>query len=162
MAETNRIIDQLQRAFNGDAWSGPSLLATLQDMTAAQAVAQRLPQVHSIWEIVLHLTAWMRVAEQRIRENRSEEMSAAHDWPALPQPADEAAWQQAQQALAAAHGALLAAAARLSDADLDREIGATSMSTPGTGTTNYVLLHGVAQHNLYHAGQVALLKKVFV
>ncbi|GAA4377064.1 DinB family protein [Hymenobacter koreensis] len=162
MPETARILDQLRRAFDGDAWSGPSLVATLQGVTAAQARQRPLPAAHSIWEIVLHVTAWVRMVQQRLAENRLVEMLDADNWPALPESTDEAAWQRAQQDLYAAHVALLTTAARFHEADLTQELGATPDQPQGAGVTNYVLLHGVAQHNLYHAGQGALLKKAFV
>ncbi|UOQ78457.1 DinB family protein [Hymenobacter sp. 5516J-16] len=160
MREVARITEQLQRAFDGDAWSGPSLQATLAGLTAAQAAARPLAQAHSIGELVCHLTTWTLTVAQRL-EQRTLTPLAAPDWPPFPATPDEAAWQQARQELVRAHQRLLAAVQRLPDADLD--IVPDSGRYPATGSSDswYVLLHGTAQHYLYHAGQVALLRKSF-
>jgi len=159
MSEIQRIVDQLQRAFDGDAWLGPSLGATLQDLSAEQAATQVLPTAHSIWEIVLHLTTWIRTVQQRIQEDRLIEVSDATDWPSEPHAADSAAWQQVQAALSQAHTELLATVADLSAANLDRQLGSSRNRLQSAGVSYYVMLHGLAQHNLYHAGQIALLRK---
>ena len=66
MTETSRIADQLHRAYAGPAWHGPALTAILADVTAAEASAHPVPGAHSIWELVLHITVWMWVADRRI------------------------------------------------------------------------------------------------
>ena len=159
MSKIQRIVDQLQRAFDGDAWSGPSLGATLQGLSAEQAATQVLPTAHSIWGIVLHLTTWICTVQQRIQEDRLIEVSDATDWPAVPPTADAAAWQQALAALRQAHAELLTAVAELPAADLDRHLGSSRDRPQGAGVSYYVMLHGLAQHNLYHAGQIGLLRK---
>ena len=58
MKELERIKDQFQRAFNGQAWHGPSLLSLLAGVTAEQAAAHPVPGAHSIWELTLHIAAW--------------------------------------------------------------------------------------------------------
>lgn len=158
MSEIHRITDQLQRAFDGDAWSGPSLWATLQGVSPSQAATQVLPTVHSIWEIVLHLTAWIRTVQQRLQEDRLIEVPDADDWPPIP-PTTAVAWEQTLATLAQAHAELLTTVAQLSSTDLDRQLGATRDRPQGAGVSYYVMLHGLAQHNLYHAGQLALLRK---
>ncbi|MCB2407116.1 DinB family protein [Hymenobacter lucidus] len=159
MTELHRIQDQLTRAFNGEAWSGPSLLATLEPVAAGQAAARPLPQAHSIWEIVLHLTTWTNVVRQRVATRQSQPVPDTVDWPAQPAAPDEAQWQQALAQLRAAHELLLTDVAALNDDALEEPIGEEAGSEPGRANTVYVLLHGLAQHNLYHAGQIALLRK---
>ncbi|WP_133271680.1 DinB family protein [Hymenobacter radiodurans] len=159
MNETSRIVDQLQRAFDGDAWSGPSLLTTLQGLNATQAATRVLPTAHSIWEIVLHLTAWIETVQQRIQQDKLIEISAAADWPSVPSGADEAAWQQALADLRHAHTHLIDAVNQLTDSDLDRQLGGPRDHEQGGGVSYYIMLHGLVQHNLYHAGQIALLHK---
>ncbi|OON68035.1 DinB family protein [Hymenobacter sp. CRA2] len=159
MAELPRILDQLERAFDGDAWSGPSLLATLIGLSAAQAAARPIPPAHSIWEIVLHLRTWVDTGRVRL-EQRYHVPIEGEDWPAVPLLADEAVWQQTQTDLAKAHERLLTAVQALHEKDLDEVLGAERNRADGTGVSIYVLLHGLAQHYLYHAGQVALLRKL--
>ncbi|GAB2950776.1 hypothetical protein GCM10027048_15060 [Hymenobacter coalescens] len=159
MSEIQRILDQLERAFDGDAWSGPSLQATLDGISARQAAAQPLPAAHSIWELVLHLRTWTDTVRVRL-EQRAATPVVGEDWPAVPAAADEAAWQQAQAELNRAYRQLLAAASQLTDRDLEQVLGAARDRPEGAGVSIYVLLHGLAQHYLYHAGQVALLRKL--
>ncbi|RPD49954.1 DinB family protein [Hymenobacter sediminis] len=158
--EINRITDQLRRAFDGDAWSGPSLQQTLAGITAAQAAAYPLAGVHSVGELVRHLTTWAATVAQRI-EQRQVTSLTDEDWPAYPPEPDEARWQQARQELRQAHERLLAATQALAETDLDTVLGEPDDRPEGSGVLLYVLLHGTVQHYLYHAGQVALLRKFF-
>jgi hypothetical protein len=108
MAELDRIIDQLQRAFDGDAWHGPSVIAALSGVTTQQAVAHPIPQAHSIWQIVLHLISWKN--EVRRRLGGAEPASPIEgDWPESGRR-DPAAWSAAIAPLRDALAALIAAA----------------------------------------------------
>ncbi|MBC6990834.1 DinB family protein [Hymenobacter sp. BT491] len=157
--EITRMLDQLRRAFDGEAWSGPSLMDTLADIKAEQAAARPIPQAHSIWEIVLHVTAWVRTVERRIAQNEKIDLPASENWPPVPSPADDAAWQQTLEHLQEAHRELTGTVAGLYDNDLNRQL-ASDWDRP-QGPSYYVLIHGVVQHNLYHVGQISLLKKAF-
>ena len=68
MSEVKRINDQLRRAFDGEAWHGPSVLELLKDVSAVQAAAHPIEGAHSIWELALHIAAWENVARKRIVE----------------------------------------------------------------------------------------------
>ena len=105
MNEMDRILDQLKRAFEGDAWHGPSMRDALDGVDAPMAAMRPLAKAHSVWEIVLHITTWEAVVASRLR-GKPLEVTPELDWPSF-----------------------------------------------------YVLLHGIVQHDLYHAGQIALLKK---
>ena len=161
MSEINRLLDQLHRAFNGDAWSGPNLQVTLAGLPAAQAAAHPLPGAHSIWEIVLHLSTWLRVVRQRLATHTLIGPTEAENWPPLPAHPDEAAWQRALAELQAGHMELLAAVQELSDDELAQSPTPLAEYAAGTPGSYYVLLHGVVQHNQYHTGQIALLRKAF-
>lgn len=159
MPELPRLLDQLDRAFHGDAWSGPSLLATLVGLSADQAAARPIPAAHGIWELVLHLRTWTDTVRVRI-EQRYHVAIEGEDWPAVPLVADEVAWQTTLAELSKAHERLLTAVQALSDKELNEVLGAERNRPDGSGVSIYVLLHGTAQHYLYHAGQVALLRKL--
>ena len=152
MTEIERILDQLKRAYEGEAWHGPSVREALADVTAAHAHARPLANAHSIWELVHHLAVWENVGRRRLTGDRAAiDISSPEDWP----PADErseAAWEQAKAALDRGHQALVKAIASVPESRLDEPI-FDGMSTV------YVTLHGVVQHDLYHAGQIAMLKK---
>ena len=152
MTEIERILDQLRRAYEGEAWHGPSVHEVLNGVTAAQAHERPLRNAHSIWELVQHIAVWEDVGRRRLTGDRAQiAISSPEDWPP-PEDTTEAAWEQAQDALHRGHQALVNAVAQTPESRLDEPI-FEGMSTV------YVTLHGVIQHDLYHAGQIAMLKK---
>ena len=152
MTEIERILDQLKRAYAGNAWHGPSVREALAGVTAAQAQARPLANAHNIWELVHHIAVWENVGRRRLEGDRAEiEISSLEDWPPADDPT-ETAWEQAKAALDRGHEALREAITSLDETRLDEPI------LEGLSTV-YVTLHGVIQHDLYHAGQIAMLKK---
>jgi uncharacterized damage-inducible protein DinB len=150
MTEIDRICDQLTRSYRGPAWHGDSVMEILAGVTAEQAGARPIPHAHSIWEIMRHIAVWMDIAARRLRGepfNPTDEQ----DWPMIGAP-DAAEWPRELDALQSAFEDLRQTAAGLTDADLDTV-------RPGFTKSPYLTLHGVVQHTLYHAGQIALLKK---
>lgn len=81
MKEIARIADQLSRAYSGKAWHGPSLKFLLRGISAEQAAARLIPSAHSIWELVLHIAAWDRVACQRILGGKRTSLPAKENFP---------------------------------------------------------------------------------
>jgi uncharacterized damage-inducible protein DinB len=150
MSEIERITDQLKRAYQGPAWHGPSLRELLADLPPERAASKPLRHAHSIWEIVLHVRAWEDVARRRIGGEQVE-LSPEEDWPPV-RGTDRAAWEVVLDGLERGHVELTSAIARLDEAKL-------LARTPGRDYSVYALLHGVIQHDLYHAGQIALLRK---
>jgi uncharacterized damage-inducible protein DinB len=148
MSEVQRIADQLRRAYGGGAWHGLALKELLAGVTAERAVAHPLPNAHSIWEIVLHIAGWQDVVRQRA-EGEDTCAPEEGDWSVVA-ATDEDAWKAALGKLERRHERLLDTLSRLDDAHLDERVGKASL---------YHHLHGVIQHSLYHAGQIALLKK---
>ena len=152
MTEIERILDQLKRAYEGNAWHGPSVREALASVTAEQAHAGPLANAHSIWELVHHIAVWESVGRRRLEGDRAEiEISSTEDWPPADDPS-EAVWEQTKAALDRGHEALREAITRVDETRLDEPI------LEGLSTV-YVTLHGVIQHDLYHAGQLAMLKK---
>jgi hypothetical protein len=148
--ECDRIADQLYRAVEGDAWHGPPMRALLADVSPEAAAAHPVPGAHSIWELVLHVTAWADAARRGLA-GEVVELSEAEDWPAIGS-VGHAEWCEATAALERAHAELRRVTMALGDGHLEDR-------TPGKPYTLYVLLHGIVQHTLYHGGQVALLKR---
>src|SRR5437588_8081533 len=151
MSEIERINDQLKRAFEGKAWHGPSVSEVLAEVTAEQAAARPISDAHSIWEITLHIATWERVGRRRILEPAPIDVSDDEDWPQVKDTSEDA-WGQTLDEVRSNHESLREAIAGLDEARLGDIV-------PGTIYTVYYLLHGVIQHDLYHAGQIALLKK---
>ena len=151
MTEVNRILDQLSRAFEGEAWHGPAVLEILKGTTPQQAAARPLDSAHTIWETALHIAAWLRACRRRLEGDRAQ-LTEAEDWPVVTNSDDEG-WQEVIVGMKQALDELRSAIAQLDDSRLDQPI-IDGMSSV------YVTLHGAIQHSLYHAGQMAILKKI--
>ena len=119
-------------------------------MSAAEAHARPIPEAHIIAEIVLHLAYWKAAVRERMAGAL---VLPSHDdqWPAV-RDGGEAAWREALSLLETRHQELMDALAQLNDEQLRNPVA-------GKGYDVYVLLHGVLQHELYHTGQIALLKR---
>ena len=157
MREIDRIVEQLQRAYNGDAWYGPSVRAALAGVDARQAIARPEPAAHTISEIVLHMTAWTREVTRRVQGGVAQEPEQG-DWPAGA-AADQSGWTAILARLDVANEELVTAIGALDDAQLQDRIGDVRDRALGSGVSRYVTLHGLVQHHVYHAGQISLLKK---
>jgi uncharacterized damage-inducible protein DinB len=149
-SESALIAEQLRRAFEGDAWHGPALLELLQDMDAATVAAKPLPNIHSIWELVLHVAVWDAAACRRLNGETFQPEGLAN-FPLVPKPT-EPAWRKAVAHLKRTHDALVKMVAALPESRLRERV-------PGKKYDFYFMLHGIVQHELYHAGQIAILKK---
>ena len=155
MIEIERILDQLKRAYEGNAWHGPSVREVLSDVTAEQAAARPLAGAHSIWELAHHIAVWEKAGLRRLEGDRAQiNISSPEDWPPANDTSEEA-WEQAKTSLDRGHRALCDAIAHVPESRLDEPI-LEGMSTV------YVTLHGIIQHDLYHAGQIAILKKALM
>ena len=151
MSEVERIADQLKRAHEGGAWHGPALSELLRGVTAGQAAARPFEGAHSIWESVAHVEAWERAILRRLGGDPAQIYGTEEDWPAT-EEVSERAWQKTLERLTKTYLALRDAVLGLEDDELDGPI-LPNMST------RYVSLHGAVQHTLYHAGQIALVRK---
>lgn len=158
MSETERIAQQLERTWAGDAWHGPSLKELTDGLTANQAAAHHLSEAHSIWELVLHCRGWMREVERRLDGSDPAEPEGG-DWPAVGSVVEER-WVAARADLGVAAAELARKIRHFDESRLGDRVGQQCNAALGTGSTYYVMLHGAVQHNLYHAGQIALLRKL--
>lgn len=152
--ESTRLADQLERSFRGGAWHGPALAEALEGVDAAAAAARPLAAAHSIAEIVGHVAFWLDTAAGRLAgEDPARGLPEGADWPLIGEGED--AWQGSLDALDAAHRRLHALVAALDDTALDGPVAGCDPTVRG-------LLLGVLQHNAYHGGQIALLRKAEV
>jgi len=149
-SEATGIADQLGRAFYGSAWHGPALLELLADVGAKTAAARPVADVHSIWELLLHIEAWDGAGLKRLAGKKSQ-LKGKQNFPDVPEPT-EAAWREAVASATRTHDELVKTVAGLSQKRLRDRV-------PGKRYDFYHMLHGIAQHELYHAGQIAILKK---
>ena len=151
-SECVRIADQLRRAFNGDAWHGPSMRELLTSVTPEQASSRPLPWAHSIWELVVHVEMDVSAAFEATGGKplpRWDETES--DWPPI-EEINARAWMEATEKLFANVERLAHAVEEFTDQRL-------ADTVPGREYDFYYLFHGIVQHSLYHGGQIAILKK---
>jgi uncharacterized damage-inducible protein DinB len=152
MEEMKKLQDQLKRAFFAGAWHGPSVMEVLEGVTADKAASRPLANAHSLWDLVLHVAAWEGIVADRL-EGRYVRPTDKEDWPPVTDTS-EAAWEKALRILKNSHHRLESVVEGMNDDLLNQTL-------PDWEFTRYFLLQGVIQHDLYHAGQMAMLKKTF-
>jgi len=150
MSEINRILDQMDRAFSGEAWHGPDLTQLLNGISSEDASKHPVPGAHSIWELVNHIAAWNTIVQQKSK-GEPVEVTTELDWPPVWE-VSEVAWKRSLATLAENSTRLRNYVKTVRDDQLDEKVQRENYS-------QYVLLHGSVQHDLYHAGQIAVLKK---
>jgi uncharacterized damage-inducible protein DinB len=153
MTEPFRLADQIRRAFEGSAWHGDSVLELLADINAARASARPIRDAHSIWEILLHIAAWDDAVRRRA-SGTTVTLTDEQNFPPVSDPT-EAAWSQAIESTQKTHNELIKAVASFPESRLTEQV-------PGKTEKYYnfyYMFSGIVQHELYHAGQIALLKK---
>jgi len=147
MSRATRLANHIERTVTGPMWHGPALVEVLDEVDAGRARARPIAGAHSIWEIVLHITAWADIARQRIHGEALGDPAPEQDWPAI-----GGDWPQALERLTESHRRLAADVRLLDDAALEARV--KNLEYP-VG----ILLDGVVEHGTYHGGQIALLKK---
>jgi uncharacterized damage-inducible protein DinB len=139
--------------WQGDAWHGPSLQGLLGDLSADEAAGRPLGGRHSIWELVLHMTAWGDVWRRRLDGEAVDEPEAG-DFPPVGTTTD-AAWAQARSRLQAGNEALAERVARLTPEELEAAVAGQEYDTR-------FMVRGAIRHTVHHGGQIALLRKAAV
>lgn len=148
------LLAQLDEAFDRRSWHGTNLRGSLRGIGAALASWRPGAGRHNVWEITLHAAYWKYAAWRRLTgEKRGAFARPGSNWFATPAPASQAAWRKDLALLQQYHRALRAAVLRLEDADLERR-------PPGSRETTGRLVRGIAAHDLYHAGQIQLIKRL--
>lgn len=145
----------LDEAFDRRSWHGPNLRGALRGLTARQAAARSAPGRHNAWEIALHAAYWKYVVARRLSGARrgSFPLAGSNWWSRPVGPARDGDWRSDVALLVATHRRLRSVVAGLTAADLAR--------VPEGGRVSVAqLLRGVAAHDLYHAGQIQLSKRL--
>ena len=151
--EIEVLLAVLDRAYDRRSWHGPNLRGALRGVTLAEAAWRPAPGRHNVWEVLVHAAYWKYVVRRRLLgEKRGSFPLAGSDWFARPEAATAAAWRSDLELLAGTHRALRAAVAGLKPRALRR--------AAGGGTSPLDLVAGAAAHDVYHAGQIQLLKRL--
>ena len=147
------IADQLKRSYKGEAWHGPCVEESLAGVTWQQAFDRPIAGAHSIAELVVHLAVWV---EQPLLALNGKpwpnDIPVDLDWPEAHR-ASAANWEASLTRLRAAEESIIALVRNLTPEQLEVKV-------TGKPFTTYFMLNGVVQHNIYHAGQIMLLRKL--
>ncbi len=157
MSRIDDFTDQVRRILDGDPWFGDPILRVLEGITYAEAAQRPLPQGHTIWELVLHLTSWTREINRRLLQGDWRE-AADGDWPVAPD-ATAGNWRSAVARFEEAHRALLLTLESFPASRLDEMLADERDPALASGQTFGQMLHGLLQHDAYHLGQIGILKK---
>lgn len=151
MTEVERILDQYDRAMNGEAWHGDPVWKILGGLPAEQAAWRADPQVHTIWQLVSHMTFWETEVFRRLNRLPARPVEELN-FPAMPDVTSDN-WNRTLEGFRQSNLNFRTALTKLDESQLDQLM-------PGRETSIYVEVHGVIQHHLYHAGQIAILSKI--
>jgi uncharacterized damage-inducible protein DinB len=132
-------------------WHGPALADLIGDVTAEQAAEHPIASAHSIWELVLHITSWTEIVRERLVGSAKAEPAPEEDWPPV-SDRSAAGWRGVVERMKEAHRELAADVAQLDDAKLIGRV-------PGQEYSVLAMIHGVVEHDAYHGGQIAILKR---
>lgn len=149
------LLRHLDESFERKAWHGPNLRGSLRGVTAKEAAFRPSPQRHNIWEHTLHAAYWKYVVRRRLAgDDRGSFPLAGSNWFKRPEgaPSDKA-WRADIALLAEEHRLLRDGVADLDPALLEH-------TPPGAKTSNLTLILGIGSHDLYHTGQIQLLKRL--
>jgi uncharacterized damage-inducible protein DinB len=151
MTRGQRAAQSIERSLSGPMWHGPALVDLIGDVTAEQAAARPVQGAHTIWELVLHLITWTDIVRERLHSTAPVEATPEQDWPKVGDKSAET-WRDTVERLKEAKRLLAEEVRALSDAEFDQRV-------PGRDYGLGVMLRGVVEHDSYHGGQIALLKK---
>jgi len=154
-AEIVDLLDSIDQAFDRSAWHGTNLRGSIRRVSAAQAVRRPGAGRHNIWELVVHAAYWKYAVWRRLTGARrgSFPLRGSNWFPRPAADASEAAWRSDVRMLEQVHAELRQAIAGLDPRTLDRP-------AKGSRHSRRRLIHGIALHDVYHAGQIQLLKRL--
>ena len=152
--EINRLTEMFRAAAHGKTWHGQSVLQTLENITTEEAAAHPIPESHSIWDYLLHIINWRNYALRNLLDDEPYivDLNSEKDWTTITD-FSPIAWEAALELYNKSTDELSAAIKRIDDSKLEEIVS-------GHKFTFYTLLHGVIQHDVYHSGQIVLLKKI--
>lgn len=146
------LVSLLDEAFSRNAWHGPTLWGALRGVTPEQAAWRPAPDRHNIWEIAVHTAYWKHIVRRRITGDRRLRFSLrGKNWFVRPTDTGESAWRADLKLLRDQHTELQTLVAGLSPTDLAGD---------AAGARRAHMIRGIAAHDVYHAGQIQLLKRL--
>jgi len=151
--EIRMLLAMIDEAYDRHSWHGPNLRGSIRGLTASEAARRPSSGRHSIWELVLHAAYWKYAVRRRIlKEKRGTFSLKGSNWFAQHEEAGSS-WKGAVDLLAGEHRALRRAIASLPASALRKK-------APGGAISYPAIIRGIAAHDLYHAGQIQLIKRL--
>jgi hypothetical protein len=152
--EIEHLMGMLDEAYNHAAWHGPNLRGSIRGLTAREAARSPKAGRHNIWEIVVHAAYWKYAVRRRLLgEKRGSFSLQGSNWFVRPMDRSEKAWREDIKLLDREHQRLKEAVSSFQPKNLDRP-------AQGSKTLARRLIAGIALHDVYHAGQIQLIKKL--
>ncbi len=155
MSRIALLLRLLDESYEKKAWQGPNLRGALRGVRAGQAAWRPSPGRHNVWELAVHAAYWKYAVRRMLAgEKKGGFAEEGSNWFERPASPTERAWRADLARLDETHRRLRAAVARLSDAALERRLRGSRYRTD-------TLVYGVASHDVYHTGQIQLLKRLW-
>ena len=148
--EIQNIKTIFDRSFNGPAWHGPDIKSVLKEISHEEAL-KKVGDSHNIAEIVFHMIAWRNFLINNLKGQKNYEVSDEENFKKIDN-ISEADWTKLKDRLENSQNEMLELLSRTNETILDQKVGARKY-------TYYILMHGVIQHDLYHLGQIELIRK---
>ncbi|TAK53092.1 MAG: DinB family protein [Bacteroidetes bacterium] len=148
------LLELFDASYSGKAWHGPTLHGSLRGIGKEEAAWRPAPERHNIWEIAVHCAYWKFIARKRLLgDKRGSFPLKGSNWFRKPTVVTDEAWEEDLLLLHTSHKALREAVVELNPAEFDSR-------TKGGKESNVILISGIASHDVYHAGQIQLLKRL--
>jgi uncharacterized damage-inducible protein DinB len=152
--EIRLLAEVVEHAFRGRGWHGTTLTGALRGVSPTEALWRPGAKRHNIWELVLHAAYWKYAVRRRlVGSGIGGFPRSPSNWPAIPTRPDAAQWRADVRLLGRTHNALLEAVEGF-------PVRRLRARAPGRKWTYRELIHGVAAHDLYHTGQIQLIKRL--
>lgn len=150
------ILEMIDQAFDHRSWHGTNLRGSIKGVAAKEAAWRPAPDRHNIWELVVHAAYWKYIVRRRIlNEKRGSFPLEGSNWIARPERGTmtDVAWKKDIALLVDMHKSMREVVATLTTRKLDEK-------TRGSKFTTRALVVGIASHDLYHTGQIQLIKRL--
>ena len=143
----DQLIARLNESMNS-SWHGPSILQLTKDLDFQEAISKPIPHRHSIWEIIEHVSFWLDMVNQVLNGRKHPEIGELDDWPIPGETPEE--YENSITTMCSRLDALI-------DSINTFDKGFNENITPDDFTYGW-MLQGICNHNLYHSGQIILLR----
>jgi uncharacterized damage-inducible protein DinB len=153
-SEIQLLLQGIEEGYLKKAWHGPNLHGSIRGLSAKEAAWRPGKNRHNIWEIAVHCAYWKYIVRRRITgDKRGSFPLEGSNWFVRPEEMSEAAWKQDVKLLNDMHRLLIEAVAELKSSDLKKY-------PKGSKFNNRSTIFGIAAHDVYHAGQIQLIKRM--